>query len=363
MTDDYDLPLVRSVLHPTDFSKGSEHAFAHALAIALIRKTSLTLLHAGGDRSKSWASFPSVRRTLERWGMLERGSPRSAVFDQLSVRVKKVVTKKKNSVEACLEYMDEHPTDMIVLATRGRAGALKWIKGSTGEHVARRSETVSLFVPKKGRGFVSPANGSLSLQRILIPMAHNPSPQPAVQFAARVARVVGGQVQVTLLHVGDADGVPRVTLPDVPGVEWQTEVRQGDAPGQIVAEAERIAANEIIMTTDGRDVLIDALRGSHTERVIRRASCPVLALPVTWTDEAVSGRPLGDVVYEEEQRASQALKNTFRAAARDLHPDHAGGGDDERSARTDLMTRANQAYEKGDIAELKRLRKRSPSKE
>ena len=71
MADRYDLPLVNSVLHPTDFSKASQQAFAHALAIALIRKTSLTILHAGGNRSKSWDSFPSVRTTLERWGMLE----------------------------------------------------------------------------------------------------------------------------------------------------------------------------------------------------------------------------------------------------------------------------------------------------
>ena len=362
MIDDYELPLVRSVLHPTDFSKASEHAFAHALAIALIRKTSLTLLHAGGDRSRSWSSFPSVRRTLERWGMLERGSPRSAVFDQLSVRVKKVVTKKRNPVEACLEYLNDHPTDMIVFATRGRAGALKWIKGSTAEHVSRRSETVSLFVPGKGRGFVSLANGSLNLQRILVPVAHKPSPQPAIQFAARAARIVGGKVEVTLLHVGDAADVPRVTLPDVPGVEWATEVREGDASRQILAAAERISANEIIMTTDGRDVLIDALRGSHTERVIRRASCPVLALPVTWTDEALSGRPIGDLVYEEEQRTNRALKNTFRATARELHPDRASG-EDERPSRTDLMARANRAYEEGDIAELKRLRKRSPKRD
>jgi nucleotide-binding universal stress UspA family protein len=284
------------------------------------------------------------------------------VFDQLAVRVKKVVTREKNPVAACLEYMDEHPVDMIVLATRGRAGALKWIKGSTAESVARRSETVSLFVPGKGRGFVSPANGSLSLQRILVPMAHRPSPQPAVQFAARVARIVGGEVRVTLLHVGDADAVPQVALPEVSGVEWVTEVRAGDAPSQIVAEAERISANQIIMTTDGRDVLIDTLRGSHTERVIRRASCPVLSLPVTWTDEAMAGRPIGDVVHDEERRASKALKNTFRATARDVHPDRAAAVE-ELSARTDLMSRANQAYEKGDIAELERLRRRSPKRD
>ena len=212
MADSSDLPLVRSVLHPTDFSKGSKKAFAHALAIALIRKTKLTLLHAGGKKSKSWESFPSVRGTLERWALLEPGSSRSAVFDQLSVRVKKVVVREKNPVAACHSYMVDHPADLIVLATRGRGGPARWLKQSAAEEVARSSDAISLFVPSGGRGFVSPASGRLTLDRILVPIAPTPSPQPAVQFATRGARGGGGGVHVTLLHVGDADNVPAVVV-------------------------------------------------------------------------------------------------------------------------------------------------------
>jgi nucleotide-binding universal stress UspA family protein len=34
------------------------------------------------------------------------------------------------------------------------------------------------------------------------------------------------------------------------------------------------------MATDGRSGFLEALRGSHTERVLRAANCPLLALPV-----------------------------------------------------------------------------------
>lgn len=357
MADSYDLPLVSSVLHPTDFSEASGKAFAHALAIALIRKTKLTLLHAGGDKSRSWESFPSVRGTLERWGVIEPGSSRSAVFDQLSLRVKKVVVKEKNPVAACHGYLADHPADLIVLATRGRGGPARWLKQSVAEEVARGCNAMSLFVPSAGGGFVSPASGRLTLGRILVPIAHAPSPQPAVEFATRVARVVGGGVHVTLLHVGDREEAPAVKLPSDAGIEWTTEILSGDAPARIVAEADRISANLIVMTTDGRDVLIDALRGSHTERVIRGGVCPVLALPVTWTDEALAGRSIDDVVFEQEQRDSKALKSVFRGAARDLHPDLSDEGDRER--HTELMAKANEAYHKKDIAKLEKLRKRS----
>ena len=70
MSDSAAAPYVDSVFHPTDFSDASELAFAHALAIAVSRRTDFTMLHAGGkhDVSGEWKTFPPVRRTLERWG-------------------------------------------------------------------------------------------------------------------------------------------------------------------------------------------------------------------------------------------------------------------------------------------------------
>jgi len=51
-----------------------------------------------------------------------------------------------------------------------------------------------------------------------------------------------------------------------------------------VATAVLNAAQEevdlIIMATEGRRGIVDALRGSVTDRVVRRAPCPVLAVPV-----------------------------------------------------------------------------------
>jgi len=39
-------------------------------------------------------------------------------------------------------------------------------------------------------------------------------------------------------------------------------------------------ANLIGMATAGHHGLLDALRGSTTERVLRQAPCPVLAIPI-----------------------------------------------------------------------------------
>jgi nucleotide-binding universal stress UspA family protein len=44
--------------------------------------------------------------------------------------------------------------------------------------------------------------------------------------------------------------------------------------------ASYMATNLIVMSTDGRNGFLDALRGSHSERVLRQTPCPLLAIPV-----------------------------------------------------------------------------------
>ena len=58
-------------------------------------------------------------------------------------------------------------------------------------------------------------------------------------------------------------------------------VRKGAAYDQIVAEARRFNADMIVIARHGQSGLSRALLGSTTERVVRHAHCPVLALPQT----------------------------------------------------------------------------------
>lgn len=58
-------------------------------------------------------------------------------------------------------------------------------------------------------------------------------------------------------------------------------VRVGDPAEVILQVADEVAASLIVMGTHGRNGLVRMLLGSVTERVIREAACPVLALRQT----------------------------------------------------------------------------------
>lgn len=273
------VPFVNSVFHPSDFSPASENAFAHALAIALIRKTKFTILHVGGSRA-DWRRFPAVRTTLERWGLLEKGSPKSAVFEELAVRVKKVNMRGRNPLAETLDYLNEKPTDLIVLATEGREGLPRWIQPSVAERLAEKTGTKTLFVPDNAKGFVSLENGEFSLRRILVPLDHDPDPVPAIEYATRIAKAVETPVEIDLLHIGDTTEMPTVDLPDLPNCTWKKEHRQGEVVDEIINDAKAHQTDLIIMPTAGHEGILDAIRGSVTEQVLRRAPCPLAAVPM-----------------------------------------------------------------------------------
>lgn len=271
-------PFVNSVLYPSDFSAASENAFAHALAIALVRKCEFTILHTGESRD-DWRKFPAVRATLERWGMLEPGSPRSAVFERLAIHVTKVGLKSHSPLHAILRYLADHPADLIVLATEGRSGLPRWLQPSIAERIAERSATRTLFVPENCQGFVSRRDGSLTIRRILLPIDHHPSPLAALEYSARVARTLPAPVEIILLHVGDSAWPSVPGLPEIPGCSWKHEHRRGEVVEELVLAAREHRADLIAMSTAGSSGILDALRGSVTQQVLRQAPCPLLAIP------------------------------------------------------------------------------------
>jgi nucleotide-binding universal stress UspA family protein len=99
-------------------------------------------------------------------------------------------------------------------------------------------------------------------------------------------------VELDVLHVGDE-------APELGDAGRLVRTVAGPVIETLLEEA--AAVRLIAMPTAGRQGFREALRGSTTERVIREASCPVLAIPV-------SGIPVGEdrpLVQDGTQRPAQ----------------------------------------------------------
>lgn len=274
-----DQPFLR-ILHPTDLSEASHTAFLHALKIALAVKGKLTLLHVKREGDQvHMRDLPGVRDTLHRWGLLPEQAPSEAVA-ALGLAVRKLIAKDTDPVAACLAMLNEHPADLIVLATSQHQGRMRWLGREVSGPLTREAGIPALLVPQQTRGFVDEATGELTLRRVLVPVASEPRPTQALVTSSTLLASLGFHGTSTLLHVGDRSSMPSLEPSAGNGMQWERRAVQGDVVPTILAEAAAMPCDLIVMPTEGQHGFLDALRGSTTERVLREAACPVLALPV-----------------------------------------------------------------------------------
>ena len=277
------------IFHPTDLSHASEVAFVHGMKLALASHGELTIFHVAreAEAEDDLRGLPRVRETLVSWGLLPHDSPREAV-GALGIHIVKVEVLGDDPTNAVLTYLESHPADLVVLATHQRDGIARWLHRDVAALLVNRSTLPALFVPPGVDGFVNPDSGQVRLQRIVLPIDEVPHPGPALRkLPAIVGALHSGPVTVELLHVGTSATVPTLHIPEVDGWTWTTRVIDGPIVEGILEAAGAEPADLLVMTTHGKHGFLDALRGSTTEDVIRRARCPVLAVQTVLADVGI----------------------------------------------------------------------------
>lgn len=265
----------KSIVHPTDLSFSSQDAFAHALRIAVATKGQLHLLHIEDAEQRDqddWERFPHIREMLGRWGMIEPAASRTAVVEKLGVNFVKASVESASPVHGVTAYVTRHLCDLIVLMTHNRTGLERWLEDSVAEEAVRQSRTPALFLREDQTGFVDRETGKVSLNTVLMPVEASVPPLDAFRHIADFAHAMNPAADIMLLHVGD-------DLPIFDGLLPHIELRQGPVIETILSYAQEIRADLIAMPTQGRRGLLDALRGSTTERVLHESPCPVYAAP------------------------------------------------------------------------------------
>jgi len=269
---------LRSIVHPTDFSDLSAAAFAHALRIALAARSKLHLLHVSQYDAAEKLAFPHARSLLVQWGLSRPDDPPSVIASKLGIEVDNIRLALQEPTRAIVDFLHEHASDLVVLATHARDGIEHWLQGSVAEAVFRRSAVPTLFFAPGARGFVDLVNGDIQLRRVLVPVDFSPAPGPALASVHRFcALLTQGRFALDVLHVGD-EAPPLRGGPAYSHALPPVMLRSGNVGQSIVDTAIELDVDLICMPTKGHHGVLDALRGSTTERVIRHAPCPVLAL-------------------------------------------------------------------------------------
>lgn len=263
----------QSILHPTDYSETSRTAFAHALRLSLAARSALHVLHVDdAGRETAWDRFPNALDLLKQWKMLDPGAAQADVERVLGVRVNKDALGSANIAGAISAFAESCACDLMVLLTHGSSWMGRILKGSVAEASARLTHAPALFLHEGERGFVDQESGKIRLHRVLMPVSADVLPMHAWGVASSLVRGLDPMAAFQLIHVGD-------TMPTFGNMLPHIELKRGPVVETILDVAAQMKPDLIVMATAGHHDLFDDLRGSTTERVMRKAPCPVLAIP------------------------------------------------------------------------------------
>jgi nucleotide-binding universal stress UspA family protein len=288
---------IRTILHPTDFSAESMKAFAHAMAFSLAAQSRLYILHVAKDgESRDLYSQPRVRELLALWGKVSPQEPPEAIAARTGVQVLKVAMHPGSPRQRIDKFIASHECDLMVLATHHRSALMRLVSGSVAAGVSDDSRVPTLFLRDDMKGFIDMQSGSCGLETLLIPIGPEVSAE-AVGHIEAIVNLVAPNIRIKRLHVGTEQ--PVVVYKGDPHGSMQIEVRNGTVVETIVHVAAEIGAGLIAMPTEGRHGLSDALLGTTTERVLREAPCPVLAVPMP-RNLLIARDPLGAAPKSKE---------------------------------------------------------------
>jgi len=184
-----------------------------------------------------------------------------------------------------LDDAETYRASLIAMATHGRSGVDRWIRGSVAERVLRRSPVpVFLANPRA-------IDGGLAVRKILVPLDGSETAARALPVAVAFARVFGAELVLLTVVEGDTivPQVPKTTsgaaqkllegsAKKLEGLSVRTLVAGGSPALGILDAADQERADLIAMSTHGRSGISRWAFGSTAEDVVRHARSPLLVV-------------------------------------------------------------------------------------
>ena len=208
-----------------------------------------------------------------------------------------------HAADEITRIVEEQDIDLVISATRGRSGLKRLILGSVTERLMRTLTCPLLVVQGPDKAFVAPDDQEVNIKSILIGCDFSPDSDVAFEHGLSLAQEF--QSELHLAHVVETSIYQELHKTESPVEEelqqeitarliqklqdmvpedarnWckpQTSLLNGHPYEELVNYAEKHNIDMIVLGTRGHGLMKSLLIGSTTDRVVRRAPCPVLSV-------------------------------------------------------------------------------------
>jgi nucleotide-binding universal stress UspA family protein len=279
---------LKRILVPHDFSETSAAAVTYASALAGTFQAALDVLHVNELDTDMLAGFLDGRHASLAEAIRQR-LMKSVTLDEKTTQLGAEFHVRPGTPHVEISrFAKERKADLIVMGTHGRGFVGHTVMGSVAEKVVRTAPCPVLTLRGPQRESVVP--------NILVAFDFDPASDTALTYGRELARRFGARLHV--LHVienyflrpiasdphvlaarASQQVSDRLTDEDRAELRAMAVVEMSDTPADAIVEyATKASVDLIIVGTHGRRAFDRLLMGSVAERVVRIASCPVLAV-------------------------------------------------------------------------------------
>lgn len=301
---------IKKVLFPTDFSACANHALDQAILWARAHGAELHTLHVLHRADDATLPVLQEQATATINEQLELAGAQHLI-------VHNTIHSGEDITGDIVETIRDEEIDLVIMGTHGRTGVAAVLNKSVSEEVVRVAPCPVLVVPEN--------DVTWPPKRILTPLDFSALSMMAAQYGKALAAHHDGSL--LMLHIVENamvpdfyPGMPPTSYPPQPEVleasgrqlermfdeiggtpvPRETHAMAGRASIDIVGFANANDVDLIVMPTHGLSGVSRWFLGSVTERVVRRAPCPVLTLRPfgrQLIDDVIIGEPAE--VFEE----------------------------------------------------------------
>jgi len=205
--------------------------------------------------------------------------------------------------EEIARLVEAKQVNLVISATRGRSGLKRLLLGSVTERLMRTISCPLLVVHSTERRFISPEAHRVRLEKILVGYDFSPDAGLALEYALSLAQEF--QAELHLVHVMEPSAYRELLQPSGEPdseLDLETQERLMEKLNGLIPEDARHWCSPVTCLLEGHpydelnhyarendiDMIALGVRGrgrvttfflgSTTDRVVRRAPCPVLSV-------------------------------------------------------------------------------------
>ena len=274
--------MLEKVLVPLDGSELSDRIVPQLRRLLVAKDVAVTLAQVVPDKAAHDPSGGAALVDAARDHLARIAAPLVAA----GANVSSEVVLGAEPAARILELAIERQPSLLVLATHGRSGIVRWIRGSVAERLLRSSPFPLLLANPHALARTE----ELPIRKILVPLDGSARSAQVLPLVAELARLYGSEVTLFYtveLVVAEVPIAPIMTQAEaagllapfqarLPGIVTHVKSTLGLPAHAIVEEAASGAYDLVALATHGRTGLERWAFGSVAENVVRHAPCPLL---------------------------------------------------------------------------------------